>query len=173
MGLRRTLAEAFPRARHQRCWVHRTRDVINALPKSAQPGAEKARQEITGAKDRTHAEQAVKAFENTYGAKWPTAATKITKDAGELLALYGSPTEHWIHPRTTNPIEPAFGTTCPRTTVTRGAGGPAAAPAMVLNLAEADQARRRAVSALHPVAVVRSGARFENGVLAGRQEQAA
>lgn len=93
MGLWKALAEVFPAARHQRCWVHKTGNVANALPQSAQPGAKKALQEIYNAEDRAHAEKAVKAFEKIYGAKLPKAVKKITDEVDE----------HWIHPRTTNP----------------------------------------------------------------------
>ncbi|CAL9510549.1 IS256 family transposase ISRjo4 [Streptomyces sp. enrichment culture] len=165
MGLWRALAEVFPQARHQRCWVHKTHNVMNTLPKSTQPGAKKALQEIYNAEDRTHAEKAARAFEKTYGAKWPKAVKKITDDLDELLAFYDFPAEHWIHLRTTNPIESTFSTIRLRTKVTRGAGSPAAALAMVFKLAEAAQARWRAVTAPHLVALVRSGARFENGHL--------
>ncbi|WP_030913177.1 IS256 family transposase, partial [Streptomyces sp. NRRL F-5126] len=107
------------------------------LPKSTQPGAKKALQEIYNAEDRTHAEKAARAFEKTYGAKWPKAVKKITDDLDELLAFYDFPAEHWIHLRTTNPIESTFSTIRLRTKVTRGAGSPAAALAMVFKLAEA------------------------------------
>lgn len=118
MGLWRALAEVFPQARHQRCWVHKTRNVMNALPRSAQPGAKKALQEIYNAEDRTHADkavEAVKAFDKTYGAKWPKAVKKITGEVDELLAFYDFPAEHWVHLRTTNPIESTFSTVKLRT----------------------------------------------------------
>lgn len=134
MGLWRALAEVFPQARHQRCWVHKTRNVVNALPKSAQPGAKKALQEIYNAEDRDHAEGAVKDFGRVYGAKWPKAVKKITDDVDELLAFYDFPAEHWVHLRTTHPIESTFSTVKLRTKVTRGAGSPAAALAMVFKL---------------------------------------
>ncbi|MET9772185.1 IS256 family transposase [Streptomyces sp. NPDC006415] len=173
MGMWRALAELFPQARHQRCWVHKTRNVVNALPKSAQPGAKKALQEIYNAEDRDHAEKAVKDFERAYGAKWPKAVKKITDDADELLAFYDLPAEHWVHLRTTNPIESTFSTVKLRTKVTRGAGSPAAALAMVFKLAESAQARWRAITAPHLVALVRNGARFERGVLVEREQEAA
>ncbi|GAA1082889.1 hypothetical protein GCM10009663_27350 [Kitasatospora arboriphila] len=103
MGLWKALGEVFPAARHQRCWVHKARNVTNALPKSAQPGATKAMQEIYNAEDRAHAEKAIEAFAKTYGTKWPKAVAKIAGDAEELLAFYDFPAEHWIHLRTTNP----------------------------------------------------------------------
>ncbi|WP_250402872.1 IS256 family transposase [Streptomyces cellostaticus] len=173
MGLWRALAEVFPQARHQRCWVHKTRNVVNALPRSAQPGAKKALQEIYNAEDRDHAEKAVKDFGRAYGAKWPKAVKKITDDVDELLAFYDFPAEHWVHLRTTNPIESTFSTVKLRTKVTRGAGSPAAALAMVFKLAESAQARWRAITAPHLVALVRNGARFERGVLVEREREAA
>ncbi|MET9823692.1 IS256 family transposase [Streptomyces sp. NPDC006349] len=173
MGLWRALTEVFPQARHQRCWVHKTRNVVNALPKSAQPGAKKALQEIYNAEDRDHAEKAVKDFGRAYGAKWPKAVKKITDDVDELLAYYDFPAEHWVHLRTTNPIESTFSTVKLRTKVTRGAGSPAAALAMVFKLAESAQARWRAITAPHLVALVRNGARFERGVLVEREQEAA
>jgi putative transposase len=173
MGLWKALAEAFPAARHQRCWVHQARNVTNALPKSAQPGATKAMQEIYNAEDRTHAEKAIEAFAKPYGAKFPKAVAEITDDAEELLAFYGFPAEHWIHLRTTNPIESTFSTVKLRTKVTRGAGNPAAALPMVFKLVESAQARWRAVTGAHLVALVRAGAEFENGVLVERAEAAA
>ncbi|MCY0962067.1 IS256 family transposase [Streptomyces sp. H27-H5] len=170
MGLWRALAEVFPQARHQRCWVHKTRNVVNALPKSAQPGAKKALQEICNAEDRDHAEKAVKEFERAYGTKWPKAVKKVTDEVDELLAFYDFPAEHWVHLRTTNPIESTFSTVKLRTKVTRGAGSPAAALAMVFKLAESAQARWRAVTAPHLVTLVRAGARFERGVLVEREQ---
>ncbi len=141
--------------------------------RAPQPGATKAIQEIYNAEDRAHAEKAIEAFVRTYGAKWPKAVAKITEDAEELLALYDFPAEHWIHLRTTNPIESTFSTVRLRTKVTRGAGSPAAALAMVFKLVESAQDRWRAITGAHLVALVRSGARFENGVLVEREEAVA
>lgn len=173
MRLWKALAEVFSAARHQGCWVHKAHNVTNALPKSAQPGATKAMQEIYNAKDRAHAERAIEAFAKTYNAKWPKAVAKITDDPDELLAFYDFPAEHWIHLRTTNPIESTFSTMKLRTKVTRGAGSPAAALAMVFKLVESAQDRWRAIKGAHLVPLVRAGARFENGVLVERQERAA
>nr|WP_238577330.1 transposase [Streptomyces inhibens] len=118
----------FPGARHQRCRVHKARNVTNALPKYAQPGATKAMQEIYNAEDRAHAEKAIEAFTKAYGTEWPNAVAKITDDAEELLAFYDFPTEHWIHLRTTNPIESTFSTVNLRTKITRGACRPGCRP---------------------------------------------
>ncbi|BBJ37289.1 IS256 family transposase [Streptomyces antimycoticus] len=173
MGLWRALAEVFPAARHQRCWVHKARNVTNALPKSAQPGATKAMQEIYNAENRAHAQKAIEAFAKTYGAKFPKAVAKITNDTEELLAFYDFPAEHWIHLRTTNPIESTFATVKLRTKVTRGAGSPAAALAMVFKLVETAQERWRAITGAHLVALVRAGSRFEDGTRVEREEATA
>ncbi|WP_019072004.1 IS256 family transposase [Streptomyces hokutonensis] len=168
LGFWKALAEVFPETRHQRCWVHKIANVANALPKSAQPGAKKALQEIYNAEDREHAVKAIAAFAKTYSAKFPKAVKKITDDVDELLAFYDFPAEHWIHLRTTNPIESTFATVRLRSKVTRGAGSAAAAFAMVFKLVESAQARWRAVNAPHLVALVRAGARFERGQLVER-----
>lgn len=144
--------------------------MINTLPKSAQPGARKALQDIYNAEDSDHALKAITTFENAYGAKWPKAVKRITGDVEELLAFYDFPAEHWIHLRTTNPIESTFATVRLRTKVTRGAGSAPAALAMVFKLVESAQARWRAVNAPHLVALVRAGACFERGVLIERSE---
>lgn len=173
MGLWTALAEVFPAACHQRCRVHKARNVTNCLPKPAQPSATKAMQEIYNAEDRAHAEKAIEAFARTYGTKWPRAVAKITDDAEELLAYYDYPAEHWIHLRTTNPIESTFSTVKLRTKVTRGAGSPAAALAMVFKLVESAQDRWRAIRGVHLVPLVRAGAWFKNGVLVEREGAAA
>jgi transposase-like protein len=100
----------FPDTRHQRCWFHKIANVLAALPKSAQPGAKKALAEIWNAEDKADALSAVKAFENDYRAKFAKAVAKITDDLDTLLAFYDYPAEHWIHLRTTNPIESTFAT---------------------------------------------------------------
>jgi putative transposase len=170
LGFWNALHEVFPETRHQRCWVHKTANVLDSLPKSAQPAAKKAIQEIYNAEDKEHAARAVKAFEKQYKAKFPKAVKKITDDEAELLAFYDFPAEHWIHLRTTNPIESTFATVRLRTKVTKGAGSRAAALAMVFKLVESAQARWRAVNAPHLVALVRAGARFERGELLERPE---
>ncbi len=110
----------------------------------------------------------MKAFASAYGAKFPKAVAKITGDEEELLAFYDYPAEHWIHLRTTNPIESAFATVRLRTKVTKGHGSKAAALAMAFKLIESAQRRRRMVNAPHLVALVRAGATFVNGKLAER-----
>jgi len=108
--------------REQRCWFHRIANVLAGLPKSAHPGAKKALAEIWSAEDGEHAEAAAKAFADAYGAKFPKAVAKIVDDLEELLAFYDFPAEHWVHLRTTNPIESTFATVRHRTKVTKGPG---------------------------------------------------
>jgi transposase-like protein len=173
LGFWGALREVFPQAREGRCWFHKTANVLAALPKSAHPGAKKALAEIWGAEDKEHALAAVKAFEAAYGAKFPKAVTKITDDLDELLAFYDYPCEHWVHLRTTNPIESTFATVRHRTKITKGPGSRAAGLAMAFKLIESAQDRWRAVNAPHLVALVRAGARFERGLLVERPEAVA
>ena len=168
LGFWGALREVFPQASTQRCWFHKIANVLGALPKSAHPGAKKALAEIWNAEDRRHALDAVRAFEAAYGARFPKAVAKITDDVEELLAFYDFPAEHWIHLRTTNPIESTFATVRHRTKITRGPGSRAAGLAMAFKLVEAAQDRWRAVNAPHLVALVRAGARFEAGKLVER-----
>jgi transposase-like protein len=137
----------FPQARTQRCWFHKIANVLGALPKSAHPGAKKALAEIWNAEDKDHARKAVKAFAAAYRAKFPKAAAKITGDEEELLAFYDYPAEHWVHLRTTNPIESTFATVRLRTKVTKGHGSKAAGLAMAFKLIESAQRRWRMVNA--------------------------
>ena len=145
-----------------------TANVLAALPKSAHPGAKKALAEIWGAEDKDHARAAVKAFDAAYRAKFPKAAAKITDDADQLLAFYDFPAEHWIHLRTTNPIESTFATVRHRTKVTKGPGSRAAGLAMAFKLIQSAQDHWRMVNAPHLVALVRAGATFINGKLVER-----
>ena len=110
----------------------------------------------------------MKAFDAAYGAKFPKATAKITDDLEELLAFYDYPAEHWVHLRTTNPIESTFATVRHRTKVTKGPGSRAAGLAMAFKLIESAQDRWRAVNAPHLVALVRAGATFINGKLVER-----
>ena len=170
LGFWGALREVFPATREQRCWFHKIANVLAALPKSAHPGAKKALAEIWNAEDRRHALDAVTAFEAAYGAKFPKAVAKITDDVEVLLAFYDYPDQHWIHLRTTNPIESTFATVRHRTKVTKGPGSRAAGLAMAFKLIESAQARWRAVNAPHLVALVRAGAVFVNGKLVERPE---
>jgi transposase-like protein len=171
LGFWAAVREVFPATREQRCWFHKMANVLNALPKSAQPGAKAALAEIYNAGDRDHAVKAVKAFGADYRAKWPKAVAKITDDLDVLLEFYNYPAEHWVHLRTTNPIESTFATVRLRQRVTKGPGSRAAGIAMAFKLIESAQTRWRAVNAPHLVALVRAGARFEKGKLIERPDE--
>ena len=151
-------------------WFHKLGNILSALPKSAHPAAKKALAEIYNAEDKTHAQTAAKLFAAEFGVKWPKAAAKITDDLDVLLAFYDYPAEHWIHLRTTNPIESTFATVRLRTRVTKGPGSRAAGVAMAFKLIEAAQTRWRMVNAPHLVALVRAGALFVNGKLVERPD---
>jgi putative transposase len=161
----------FPETRHQRCWVHKVANVVSALPKSVHPSARRALAEIRDAQDRAHAEAAIKTFAKEFGAKWPKAVAKIVDDADVLLTFFDFPAEHWIHLKTTNPIESTFATVRLRTKVTKGPGSRAAGLAMAFKLIEAAQTRWRAVNGPQLVALVRAGAAFHNGVLVERADE--
>ena len=171
LGFWAALREVFPDTREQRCWFHKIANVLNCLPKSAQSGAKAALAEIWNAEDREHAQVAASAFAAQYGTKWPKAAAKITDDLDVLLEFFNYPADHWIHLRTTNPIESTFATVRLRQRVTKGPGSRAAGVAMAFKLIQAAQARWRAVNAPHLVALVRAGATFEKGVLVERPDE--
>jgi transposase-like protein len=165
------LREVFPTTREQRCWFHKIANVLGSLPKSAHPGAKKALAQIWNAEDKRHALDAAASFKAAYGAKFPKAVAKIIDDLQELLAVYDYPAEHWIHLRTTNPIESTFATVRHRTKITRGPGSRAAGLAMAFKLIQAAQDRWRAVNAPHLVALVRADALFVNGKLVERPDE--
>jgi transposase-like protein len=168
LGFWGALSDVFPQCRHQRDWVHKVANVLNALPRSVQPTARRMLTEIRDAEDRDHALAAVHAFAHQYGAKWPKAVAKIVDDVEELLAFFDFPAEHWIHLKTSNAIESTFSTVRLRTRVTKGPGSRAAGLAMAFKLLEAAQQRWRAVNGPHLVAVVRAGAKFDKGVMIER-----
>jgi transposase-like protein len=168
LGFWKALREVFPNTREQRCWFHVQANVLAALPKSSHPGALAALKEIYNAEDIDKAQVAIKAFEIDYGAKYPKAVAKIVDNADVLLEFYKYPAEHWVHLRTTNPIESTFATVRLRTRVTKGPGSRAAGIAMAYKLIDAAQARWRAVNAPHLVALVRAGATFHKGKLLER-----
>jgi transposase-like protein len=172
LGLWAALRDVFPETRQQRDWVHKAANVLGCLPKSVQAGARKALIEIRDAPDRDHAQRAIEVFARDYGVKWPKAVAKITDDAEALLCFFDYPAEHWVHLKTSNPIESTFATVRLRTRVTKGPGSKAAGLAMSFKLLEAAQDRWRAVNGPHLVALVRAGARFDKGVMIERPDEA-
>lgn len=165
LGFWASLREVWPETTEQRDWVHKAANTLDALPKSAQPTAKKMLAEIRDAEDKDQARAAAKRFDDTYRTKFPKAADKITDDLDRLLAFYDFPAEHWIHLKTSNPIESTFATVRLRTNITKGPGSRAAGLAMAFKLIEAAQDRWRAVNGPHLVALVRTGATFRKGVL--------
>jgi putative transposase len=171
LGLWAALRDVFPETRHQRDWVHKLANVLGCLPKAVQAGARKALAEIRDAPDRDHARRAIEVFARDYGVKWPKAVAKITDDAEELLCFFDFPAEHWVHLKTSNPIESTFSSVRLRTRVTKGPGSKAAGLAMAFKLLEAAQDRWRAVNGPHLVALVRAGAQFDKGVMIERPDE--
>jgi putative transposase len=165
LGFWAALRDVWPETREQRDWVHKVANVLDALPKSMQPTAKKMLAEIRDAEDRDHALAAAQRFDAEFRPRWPKAADKITGDLDRLLTFYDFPAEHWLHLKTSNPIESTFSTVRLRTKVTKGPGSRAAGLAMAFKLIQAAQDRWRAVNGPHLVALVRAGAVFRKGVL--------
>ena len=172
LGFWGALRDAFPETRHQRDWVHKTSNALDALPKSVHGRAKKAIKEITEAENKAEAKKAIKEFEGDFGTKWPKAVKKITDDEEALLAFYDYPAEHWWrHLRTTNPIESPFATVRARTDLTKGPGSREAGVAMIFKLLEAAEGRWRRLNGYRLVPLVRAGARFVNGELVEISEE--
>ena len=170
LGFWAAVRDVFPETRWQRDWVHKVANVLNALPASVQSSARRAMREIWDAEDKDHADQALDAFARDF-AKWPKAVAKLTKDREPLLAFYDFPAEHWIHLRTSNPIESTFAPVRARIDLTKGPGSREAGLAMCFKLIEAAEGRWRRVNAPELVALVRAGAKFVNGRLVERTDQ--
>ena len=171
LGFWAALRTVWPETTEARCWVHKVANCLNALPSSVQPTANRMLREIRDAEDREHALKAIDAFAGEFAVKWPKAVAKIVDDAVPLLAFYDFPAEHWIHLKTTNPIESTFATVRLRTKVTKGPGSRAAGLAMAFKLIEAAERRWRSVNAPQLVALVRAGAKFEKGVMVERLKE--
>jgi putative transposase len=169
LGFWAALRDVFPATREQRCWVHKTANVLTALPKRMHGAAREALTAIYTAQTRAAALEAAQAFAQAFGA-WPKATAKVCDELDTLLAFFDYPAEHAVHLRSTNPIESTFATVRLRQRVTKGAGSRAAGLAMAFKLAEAAQARWRRINAPHLVAVVRAGATFIDGQLPERKE---
>ena len=158
LGFWKAVRDVFPETPSSAAGGTRSATSSPPCPKSAHPAAKKALAEIYNAEDKTHARTAAKAFAAEFGAKWPKAAAKIIDDLDVLLAFYDYPAEHWIHLRTSNPIESTFATVRLRTRVTKGPGSRAAGVAMAFKLIESAQTRWRMRQRPHLVALVRAGA---------------
>ena len=171
LGFWKALREVFPETREQRDWVHKVANVLAALPASHQPLAKKMLAEIRDSEDQDHARHAAKDFIGEFKARWPKASAKIEDDLDQLLTFYDFPLEHWVHLKTSNPIESTFSTVRARTRVTKGAGSRTAGLAMAFKLIEAASDHWRSVNGAHLVALVRAGAKFKKGVLIERETE--
>jgi len=164
LGFWKALRKVHPTTRPLRCWVHKTANVLNKLPKGLQGKAKAALHDIWMADGREAAEKAMNAFVETYGAKYPKAVACLTKDREELLAFYDFPAEHWKHLRTTNPIESTFATVKLRTAKTRGCLSRTTALTMVFQLCRSAQKGWRKLDGYELLAKVIEGVKFVDGV---------
>ncbi len=163
LGFWKALDEVYPGTRHQRCWLHKTGNVLNKVPKSAQPSMKADLREVHAAPTRAAAEAALGIFVEKYGAKYTKAAECLTKDQDALLAFYDFPAEHWDHLRTTNPIESVFATVRHRTVRTKGSLSPTTARLMVFKLVIAAAKTWRRLNRESQLPKVVAGVTFRDG----------
>jgi putative transposase len=169
LGFWKALAQVYPDSREQRCWVHKTVNVLNHLPQSLQPAAKSHLQQIWMAPGRAEAAKAWSQFDRQYRAKYPKAVECLDKDREALLAFYDFPAEHWVHLRTSNPIESTFGTVRLRTAKTKGCGSRQACLTMVFQLARSAERSWRTLNGAQLLPEVIQGVKFVDGI----KEQAA
>jgi putative transposase len=163
LGFWAALREVYPETKEQRCWKHKIANVLDKLPKRLQIRAKEMLHEIMYAPDRESALKEITFFSEEYGVRYPKAVETLTKDQDQLLTFFDFPAKHWIHLRTTNPIESSFSTVKARTKQTKGAGSRKAGLAMAFKLLLAAEKRWRRVNAPHRVALVKAGVEFPNG----------
>jgi transposase-like protein len=164
LGFWKALPQVFGHTQGQRCWVHKTANVLNKLPKSQQPKAKAALQEIWMAASREDAHRAFDSFIVNSEAKYPKAVQTLVKDREALLAFYDFPAEHWVHIRTSNPIESTFATVRLRTAKTRGCVSRQSMLAMVFMLAKSAERGWRKLKGAQRLAEVIAGVEFKDGV---------
>lgn len=164
LGFWAACRKLWPDTREQRCWLHKTVNVLNKLPKSVQPKAKAMLHEIWQAETKANAESAFGLFVTTFTAKYPKAVECLVKDREVLLTFYDFPAEHWIHLRTTNPIESTFATVRLRHRRTKGSGSRTACLTMVFKLALAAEKRWRRLNGSALLPEVIRGVRFIDGV---------
>jgi putative transposase len=163
LGFWKALEEVFPGTRHQRCWLHKTANVLNKVPKSMQGSMKADLREIHGAPTRAAAEAALGVFAEKYQAKYARAVECLTKDRDALLAFYDFPAEHWDHLRTSNPIESVFATVRHRTVRTKGSLSPSTARLMVFKLVMAAAKTWRRLNGENQLPKVVAGVTFRDG----------
>ena len=164
LGFWAAARNVWPATRHQLCWVHKLKNVLDKLPKRLHGRAKSALKEIMKAETKQLADVAVKRFDTDFGAKYPKAVASLTKHQDELLTFYDFPAEHWDHIRTTNPIESAFATVRLRQRVTKGAGSRSKALLMAYKLLDMASLRWRRVKAPGLVARLMQGGKFVDGI---------
>lgn len=165
LGFWKALDQVFPTTRHQRCWVHKTGNVLSKMPKHKQASAKSELQDIWMAETREDARAAFDFFMSSYSVKYPKAVKCLENDRDELLAFYDFPAEHWRHIRTTNPIESMFATVRLRHRRTKGSGSRNACLAMVFKLAEAAAKSWRKLNGSRLIQDVIRGTPFKDGVM--------
>jgi transposase-like protein len=170
LGFWQALEEVWPQTRGQRCWVHKSANVLNKLPKSQQPRAKRALHEIWMAETRKDAEAAFEAFTETYAVKYDKAVDCLVKDREALLAFYDFPAEHWRHLRTSNPIESTFATVRHRTVRSKGCLSNRTALAMIFKLAQAAEKSWRRLNGHNQLPKLIQGVKFIDGIEAVRQQ---
>jgi putative transposase len=163
LGFWKALRQVYPSTRHQRCWVHKTVNVLDKLPRGQQVSAKNMLHEIWMAATKQDAIKAMGKFAATYQAKYPKAVECLLKDKEELLAFYDFPAEHWQHLRTSNPIESTFSTVRLRTSKTKGAGSRTACLAMAFKLVESAQNHWRKLNGSTLLPALVSGVIFKDG----------
>ena len=163
LGFWTALQDVYPGVDQQLCWKHKVANVLDKLPKRFQERAKDQLHEVMYAPDRATALKEIKSFKEEYEAKYPKAIASLTDHQDKLLTFLDYPAEHWLHLRTTNPIESTFSTVKARTKKTRGAGSRKAALAMAFKLSQSAQQRWRRVNAPHLVAAVLAGVKFKDG----------
>jgi transposase-like protein len=164
LGFWKAIRQVYPQTREQRCWVHKTANVLDSLPKRLQPEAKQKLHDIWMADTRDHANQAFDLFQRTYAAKYPKAIECLAKDRDVLLAFYDFPAEHWIHLRTTNPIESTFATVRLRTKRTKGSGSRIACLTMVYKLMQSAAKKWRLLNGTQMLIEVLRGTIFIDGI---------
>lgn len=164
LGFWKALDELLPGTRHQRCWVHKTANVLNKVPLSLQANMKADLREIYGAPTRSAAEMAIDVFAEKYGAKYNKAVDCLTKDRETLLAFYDFPAEHWDHLRTSNPIESVFATVRHRTVRTKGSLSSKTARLMVFKLVMAAAKSWRRLKGQNQLPKLLAGAKFQDGI---------
>jgi transposase-like protein len=169
LGFWKALPQVYGNCRTQRCWVHKTANVLNKLPKSVQPKAKSHLQDIWMAPGRDEANRAFDFFLDTYEAKYPKAVTCLVKDRNTLLTFYDFPAEHWVHIRTTNPIESSFATTRLRTDRTRGCVSRDSILSMVFKLSGPIEKGWRRIRGFKRLAEVIEGINFVDGLRVNTQ----